>query len=63
VAGWPRRAHDAGVTVVTQIADPSTARRAVDATELTREFDVAAGASLSGRRSWLWVCATARWTC
>jgi nitronate monooxygenase len=28
---WVRRAHDAGVTVVTQIADPSAARRAVDA--------------------------------
>src|SRR5882757_10811600 len=28
---WVRRAHDVGVTVVTQIADPSAARRAVDA--------------------------------
>jgi nitronate monooxygenase len=29
--GWVRRAHDAGVTVVTQIADSVAARRAVDA--------------------------------
>ncbi|KAA0077456.1 nitronate monooxygenase [Mycolicibacterium sp. P9-64] len=28
---WVRRAHDAGVTAVTQIADPTAARRAVDA--------------------------------
>ena len=28
---WVRRAHDAGVTVATQIADPAAARRAVDA--------------------------------
>jgi nitronate monooxygenase len=28
---WVQRAHDVGVTVVTQIADPAAARRAVDA--------------------------------